>query len=175
MILRNITSITQLLKNASNEYQLYVDHDGVLADFNAEFEKFGQGTPEEYNKTHGKESLYNLINENTDHFWLDMKWMPDGKELWDFVKDMNPTILTTPAETVKNCVEDKEIWMERELGDIDVIMSIDKYEYAHPKAILIDDRAKNIDPWVKAGGIGILHTSAKTSIQELKKYLDKNK
>jgi len=33
---------------------------------------------------------------------------------------------------------------------------------------LIDDRQKNIDAWVEAGGIGIVHTSAANTIEQLK-------
>ena len=34
---------------------------------------------------------------------------------------------------------------------------------------MIDDRPKNIEAWENAGGIGILHKSAKHTIDELKK------
>ena len=34
--------------------------------------------------------------------------------------------------------------------------------------VLIDDRPKNIEAWENAGGIGILHTSAKETINKLK-------
>jgi hypothetical protein len=44
-----------------------------------------------------------------------------------------------------------------------------KAEYAEPNAILIDDQPKSIDPFIAAGGIGILHTSAANTIKELKK------
>ena len=35
--------------------------------------------------------------------------------------------------------------------------------------LLIDDHAKNIDAFKRAGGIGIVHTSARNTIKELKK------
>ena len=34
--------------------------------------------------------------------------------------------------------------------------------------VLIDDEPKNIEAWEDAGGIGILHTSAKETINKLK-------
>ena len=34
--------------------------------------------------------------------------------------------------------------------------------------VLIDDRPKNIEAWEAAGGIGIIHTSAKETIEKLK-------
>jgi hypothetical protein len=41
--------------------------------------------------------------------------------------------------------------------------------YAFEGSILVDDRQKNIDSWVENGGIGIVHTSAENTINELKK------
>ena len=35
--------------------------------------------------------------------------------------------------------------------------------------VLIDDRPENIEAWESEGGIGILHKSAKDTIDELKK------
>ena len=43
-----------------------------------------------------------------------------------------------------------------------------KQNYANPDSILIDDRVSNIDQWVKAGGIGILHTDTVSTINKLK-------
>ena len=49
-----------------------------------------------------------------------------------------------------------------------------KYKYAKTKPavqnILIDDTKKKLDPWIEAGGIGILHTSAASTISELKEW-----
>ena len=44
-----------------------------------------------------------------------------------------------------------------------------KKNYANANSILIDDMQKNIDQWRAAGGIGILHTSAASTIEQLKK------
>jgi hypothetical protein len=46
-----------------------------------------------------------------------------------------------------------------------------KYKYATPNSIIIDDTKSVIDDWNKAGGIGILHTDAASTIAILKMYL----
>ncbi|MBP5699152.1 MAG: hypothetical protein J6W96_06470, partial [Alphaproteobacteria bacterium] len=46
-------------------------------------------------------------------------------------------------------------------------LSKDKQKYGKPNDILIDDRPNNIEKWIKMGGIGILHTSAKETIRKL--------
>ena len=43
-----------------------------------------------------------------------------------------------------------------------------KARFAGPNKILIDDREDNIAAWKAAGGIGILHTDAFSTIAKLK-------
>lgn len=47
----------------------------------------------------------------------------------------------------------------------------DKYKHCNPGDVLIDDSKLNIEQWNKAGGYGILHVDAETSIRELKKII----
>lgn len=47
----------------------------------------------------------------------------------------------------------------------------DKFKYAAPTSILIDDYDKNIDAWREHGGIAIKHTSAAKTIRELERLL----
>jgi tRNA nucleotidyltransferase (CCA-adding enzyme) len=171
----NVESIDELIKKyASNQkFEIYSDADNCITDFIKEFEKFGKGSPKEFEKTHTEEALWNLIRSKTDHFWLNMDWMPDGKKLWNFIKTYNPTILTTPAP-VPNCKEDKKNWFKKEIGNVPIIFSTKKEKYAGPNKILIDDMEKNIKSWEKAGGIGILHISTENTIKNLKKLLNEN-
>ena len=43
-----------------------------------------------------------------------------------------------------------------------------KGAFAEKGSVLIDDRQVNIDAWEANGGIGILHTSAENTINQLK-------
>jgi hypothetical protein len=47
-------------------------------------------------------------------------------------------------------------------------MESEKYIYAAPNHILIDDMPEKIEGWTNAGGLGILHKSASGSIGKLK-------
>ena len=64
----------------------------------------------------------------------------------------------------------KRIWRKRNLPSTKLILAYaaNKQNYADPNSILIDDRKSNIDQWVKAGGIGILHTDTASTIEKLK-------
>lgn len=100
--------------------------------------------------------------------------MEDAFELWDHIKEYFPTILSATGH-VPNAKEEKRDWVGRHLGDTTAGMALfvrsasDKAQYAAPNHILIDDRPKAIEPWIEAGGIGILHTSAADTIEQLKK------
>ena len=47
-------------------------------------------------------------------------------------------------------------------------MESEKYIYAKPRHILIDDTPEKIKGWTNAGGLGILHRNAGDSINEIK-------
>ena len=69
-------------------------------------------------------------------------------------------------------VYDKNQWIDRYV-DPSVVVNCtftgsQKAAYAMDGNVLIDDRPKNIEAWEDAGGIGILHTSAKETINKLK-------
>ena len=74
-----------------------------------------------------------------------------------------------------NAAAEKRAWVAKHLGPavsldaIFVVSAVNKAEHAKPGRILIDDRRKAIDPWVAAGGIGVLHTSAADTISQLRK------
>ena len=66
----------------------------------------------------------------------------------------------------------KRAWVRQFLGaDVPVIvcMARDKGKYCSPGAVLVDDMTKNREGWLKAGGTFVLHTSAASSIAELRK------
>lgn len=123
--------------------------------------------PGKYEKEHGSDKFWEVV-DNIEHFWLNMEWTKDGKELWDYVKDKNPTILTTPAKSVKTCIEDKKNWVKREIGDVKIIFEKDKFKHASTNYILIDDFKNKIKKWNEEGGIGILHRNTKDTINKLK-------
>jgi len=104
--------------------------------------------------------------------WAELDMMPDGMVLWNYIsKYDNTEILTASGDPKYGAPEQKVEWVKRHFGDIKtnvVRQSKMKAEFAAPNHILIDDMPKSIDPWVAAGGIGILHRSAADTINKLK-------
>ena len=94
----------------------------------------------------------------------------DAHLLWRFVGRHSPTILTSTGSE-KAAQGEKEVWVKHHIGNVPIIFvrdSAEKAQYAAPNHILIDDRLKSINPWIAAGGIGILHISAEITITRLK-------
>jgi hypothetical protein len=174
-------SISQLLEQ-ENQVQIYCDMDGVLTDFNESAKKIGWKGPLPAVTKEDKSALWKMVVGNAEKFWGDMPWKEDGKILWEFIKPYDPILLTSVANSLSSKLgsggkRGKERWVGRELGrdyvknNLIVVASHGKTKYAKKGSILIDDFEKNIIPWESAGGIGILHTSADRTIDELKKLL----
>ena len=152
------------------EYAIYSDMDGVLVDFNERFKRFSKGIPPtEYEQKFGKDKFWELVDGIGVRFWVGMDWMSDGKQLWDYIKSYNPTLLSSPSRADHSKMG-KRIWRQRNLPTTKLVLSQarNKKNYANPDSILIDDRESNIDQWIKAGGIGILHTDTASTINKLK-------
>ena len=163
---------SKVMENANKqEYTIYCDMDGVLVDFDKQFEKASGGiSPREYEETNGKEAFWNLIdNENGVGFWVGMPWMPNGKQLWDYIKPNTPILLSSPSRSNSSRLG-KRLWVRNNLPGTKLILanSYNKKNYADSNNILIDDRPSNIDQWKAAGGIGILFISTEQTIKELK-------
>ena len=153
------------------EYTIYSDMDGVLVDFDERFKRFSGGiSPKDYEDKYGKDKFWDLIDKETGvRFWVGMPWMSDGKQLWDYIKTYNPTLLSSPSRSNSSRMG-KRIWRKRNLPSTKLVLAqaSKKQNYANPDSILIDDRASNVDQWIKAGGIGILHTNTASTINKLK-------
>lgn len=154
------------------KYSIYCDMDGVLTDFDTQFEHYsGMGT-KEYENKYGTAAFWELIDIKIGlKFWSQMPWMPQGKKLWKFIAPFNPSILTSPSRENTSRLG-KNTWVDKNLPTSpEVIFSWDKARYANEKAILIDDRPSNIQKWSAAGGIGLecINGNIAPILTELKK------
>jgi len=150
--------------------------DGVLTDLVKAFMKVFGENPDDMHERLGDKEFYNkYFTKLPVTFWSSLPWITGGKRLWNFVEKFKPTILTSPLKDIQNkCRHGKQIWLKRELNLFDapvhrptnyngtgrIIISSDKQKYIYgdpSKCILIDDMKKNIIPWKRKGGIGILH------------------
>ena len=154
--------------------RIYVDMDGVLCDFIAQSKK---ATGKIFTQDKAKE--YWPIIRKYPKFWSDMPWMPGGRQLWSYIKQYNPHILSAYTPEDPNCIPGKKTWLRRNVSisssNINLVRRKDKQKFAMKSggkrrpAILIDDFPRNVDQFKAAGGMGIVHTNTANTIKELKK------
>lgn len=147
--------------------QVFVDMDGVLADFDAHHETvFGVRSDKKLDNVDW------LKVRDCPGFYADIPPMADMRELWDFVSRLrpHPIVLTGVPKSVEEAPKNKRAWVRKNLGPaVQVICtrSADKALYCRPGDILIDDWEKYRHVWEAAGGRWITHTSASASIDQL--------
>lgn len=160
----------------NKEYKIYIDSDGVICDFDKLVTQISGMHPSQINPKNKLWYYVEQFNKTSRPFFESMEKMPDADQLINFISSNfeEYEILTATGYTPKDACQQKINWYAKHYPQIKVncvSKSPEKAALAASNHILIDDREKSIDPWVQAGGIGILHTSAKTTIEELKKYL----
>jgi hypothetical protein len=155
------------LREEETEYTIYCDMDSVLVDFDLGYQELTGMTTQQAD-ANGVEAFWDPLSKAGAKFWITLQWMPDGKQLWDYIKKYNPILLSAPSREESSKLG-KRVWVKRELPGVKLILKYasQKQEYASPTSILIDDRQQNIDQWEAAGGIGILHTSTPNTIKQL--------
>jgi 5'(3')-deoxyribonucleotidase len=144
-----------------NTITLYLDMDGVLADFNKEYVKYDP--LKEDRKKFRSAVIEHRIFEKLD-------FMPDTQVLLNHVSRLNGVrieILTSMGthETVQanEAKRQKQRWLDKHNIPYKanfVHSKVEKAEYATPTSILIDDSVGCIDPFNAKGGWGILHQFA---------------
>jgi hypothetical protein len=156
--------------------KIYVDMDGVIANFNDAYKDRFKLYPHE---TRDRKEFYGLFETfiAEDGFYkLDL--MPDARKLLDFLDVLNipKEILSSTArvETHSIIAPQKARWLAAHniaYKQNFVPGKGHKYKYATPNSIIIDDTKSVIEDWNKAGGIGILHRNAEETINIIKTYI----
>lgn len=150
--------------------QLYVDMDGVLADFDTGHEAAFGWRPDKTADNVDWEAI-----ANKPGFYLNLPPMPDLPQLWERIAPYRPIILTGIPSSVPQARNNKMAWALKNLPGTEVrcCLSKEKYQHAKPGDILIDDWEKYRHLWVGAGGIWITHTCAAETIRALNNLMVK--
>lgn len=147
------------------EMQLFLDLDGVLADFDRGVVAVTGRRPEELPPP----AMWRALARHPD-FFNTLEFMADGRTLWDYCAPFAPRILTgLPLGSW--APDQKRRWVARMLGaEVEVITCLarDKARFGGPGTVLVDDRGSARAAWEAAGGAFILHTGAVESIESLR-------
>jgi hypothetical protein len=145
--------------------QVFVDMDGVLADFDRHHEAvFGIRSDK--------------IADNVDwaavrvvkDFYLDIPPMADMPALWARIARYRPIVLTGVPFSVEEAPDNKRAWVRRHLGaqvEVRCCRSREKCLHAAGGDVLIDDWEKYRHLWLAKGGVWITHRSAAETVAAL--------
>jgi hypothetical protein len=160
---------------------VYLDMDGVLADFFGGVEKmYGVEHWKQLTNDKTKDLKKEVIDRITGtDFFATLPKFSSADSLIDMVKDFTGgkfSINTSPLRgDHENSGKYKKVWISNNIEQPDeIIVTGRKETYAKDKGtgtpnILIDDRPVNIQKWQAAGGYGILYQANRDSLDKVKK------
>ena len=163
----NSYSLKEALGEIASTTEIYVDMDGVLADFFGEWAKLMN--VDSFRDIEDPVPALEKIRA-TDDFWLRLPLLPEAKNLLGLIKQVKGSysICTSPLADDPNSEPHKMQWIKKNLSffpPTNIHITHDKPQYATQKDgtpnILIDDYGVNINAWEAAGGFGFKYKDHK--------------
>jgi 5'(3')-deoxyribonucleotidase len=153
----------------SKQPHLFLDCDGVLADFDAGAKQILGMTSAAFEERHGKSEFWKRL-ARARNFYGDLPQMPDAQRLFQAVKHLKPTILTG-LPLGKWAAPQKVEWAAEHFPGVPIItcMAADKHLHMHPGDVLVDDREKHRAAYEAAGVVFVHHRNAEDSLRQLAK------
>lgn len=149
--------------------QLFLDLDGVLADFETGAQHVLKMPAKDYQDRYGAGGFWKKLATAPD-FYGSLPLLADAQELVDATIHLDPIILTG-LPIGKWAEPQKRAWVERYFPGLQVITTQARYKskYCSPGDVLVDDRDKYAEAWENAGGIFVHHTDTASSLVALRK------
>ena len=169
--------------NSISDVKFFVDLDDTLVDFAGGMRRIYKkyrpdvehcNTKYELDPAYRDESwnICEQYQKDGGQLWYDLDLRHDAAELWMYVRQYEVEILTATGDPSFGAIDQKLRWVAENLCEKVKInftrRAAEKAQYAAPNHILIDDKEKAIDPWIDAGGIGILYTDTQDAIAQLR-------
>ena len=153
----------------ADQPRLFLDADGVLADFDLGAKRLLGMRPKAYIDRHGRGAFWKRL-AGAKGFYANLPEMADARQLFDAVKHLQPTILT--GLPVGNWAAPQKVdWAAEHFPGVPIItcMARDKHKHMHPGDVLVDDREKHRAEYEAAGVVFVHHKNAADSIRQLAK------
>lgn len=161
--------------------KIYCDLDGVLADFEKRFIEISGKRPE---NVPSQEMWEIIVKGDAERpFFETLELTDDAMHLWLYLMTLKRDhgieieVLTASGRYPEGIefAAQKHVWVAKidpTIKTNTVQRGVDKYQFATEETLLIDDMEKNLGPFVEAGGQVIHHTSAKETVEQLKKIFE---
>ena len=147
--------------------RLFLDADGVLADFDSGVENLLKAKPDEFIAKHGQREFWRRL-ARAPEFYARLPEMPEARRLFDAVKHLKPTILT--GLPLGNWAAPQKVaWAAEHFPGVPVItcMARDKHKHMEPGDVLVDDRENHRQAYEADGVLFVHHKDAADSIRQL--------
>ena len=151
------------------ETRLFLDADGVLADFDAGAQRLLGMKPKAFIATHGRGEFWKRL-ARAKNFYGTLPEMSDARLLFNAVKHLEPTILTG-LPLGRWAAPQKVEWAAEHFPGVPIItcMAADKHKHMKPGDVLVDDREKHRAAYEAAGVVFVHHKNAEDSLKQLAK------
>lgn len=148
---------------------LYLDSDGVLADFDKLATEILGMPARDFEEQYGSDDFWEKLNDHGD-FFGSLDPLPDALDLFNAVEHLRPIILTGAPSYIPSAREQKIRWYQNFLPGTIVIVcqSRRKVDFCKPGDVIVDDWPRHQKKWLAADGTWVMHTSAEDSINQLK-------
>ena len=150
--------------------QLYLDCDGVLADFDKGATAILGLPPRAYEKRHGLGRFWQQLAAAPD-FYFGLPLLPDAIELFEAVRHLDPIILTGLPRG--NWAADQKVrWAALHFPATRIITTLarDKRDHAREGDVLVDDQDRHRQLWEEVGGVFVHHKDAEDTLARLAPY-----
>jgi len=147
--------------------RLFLDADGVLADFDRGARELLGLHPKDFIAKHGRGTFWKRLAK-AKNFYGSLAQMPDAQLLFDAVKHLKPTILTgLPLGSW--AAPQKIEWATEHFPGVPIITCLarDKHKHMHSGDVLVDDREKHRAAYEQAGVVFVHHKNAEDSLRQL--------
>jgi 5'(3')-deoxyribonucleotidase len=154
---------------AEHQPRLFLDADGVLADFDQGARRLLGASAKEFIAKHGRGEFWKRL-ARAKNFYGSLPEMPDARRLFNAVEHLKPTILTG-LPIGKWAAPQKVEWAAEHFPRVPIItcMARDKHKHMHPGDVLVDDREKHRAAYEEAGVVFVHHRNAEDSLRQLAK------
>jgi hypothetical protein len=147
--------------------QLYLDCDGVLADFDAGAERVLGLPPRAFEERFGKKRFWAKLASTRD-FYATLPLMEGATELFAAVRHLEPIILTG-LPLGRWAAPQKVRWAAEHFPGTRIITCLarDKRNHARDGDVLVDDTLKYRHLWEEAGGTFVHHRTVPETLAAL--------
>lgn len=154
----------------SSPPKVYLDLDGVMADFDAGFVRLFGRIPH-HDMT---DAEWAIVHADGD-FFETLPLCQGAMGLFNSLPADLSVLTACPRSNYQDVARQKRNWVRKHLGQhvtvLPVLGSHNKPLFMHsPGDILIDDYGKNCREWQAAGGIAIKHEGVLSTIQQFKEH-----